>query len=184
MMGRRSRAPAAMERRVRVTKGVEIGRAVVVMRSRIGSGRSTMQRADAAHATSAVWAPSEGQVIRLGCLRVGGLRRTVGGIVGECGPCQGAHAFEILSAFALGEKAVMTDAMEAGGQDVQQVPPDELVRGKAHDAGASAAAMVPVGERDFVVANVHEPRIGDGGSMRVAGEIDQYALGPPNGGLA
>jgi hypothetical protein len=72
----------------------------------------------------------------------------------------------------------MTDAVEAVGQDVQQEPPDELVRGKPHDAFSPGAAIVLVGERHLVVVDGDEPRIGDRGAMRVAGEIGQYALGP------
>ena len=49
--------------------------------------------------------------------------------------------------------------------------------GEAHDAFATVATIVLVSERDFVVADGHQPRIGDGGSMRVAGEIGEHALG-------
>ena len=42
---------------------------------------------------------------------------------------------------------------------------------------ALAATIVLVGERDFIVADDYEPRIGDGGSMRVAGEIGEHARG-------
>ena len=72
----------------------------------------------------------------------------------------------------------MTDAVEAVGQDVEQEAPDELVRGKPHDAFSPGAAIVLVGERHLVVVDGDEPRIGDRGAMRVAGEIGQYALGP------
>ena len=51
------------------------------------------------------------------------------------------------------------------------------MRGEAHDAGAPAATIVLVGERDFIVVDDCEPRIGDGGAIRVAGEIGQDALG-------
>jgi hypothetical protein len=46
--------------------------------------------------------------------------------------------------------------MKAVRQDVHEEASDELMRGKAPDAGASAATVVPVGERDFVVDG-HEP---------------------------
>jgi hypothetical protein len=78
-----------------------------------------------------------------------------------------------LRLLAFGEKAVMTDPMEAVGQDVEQEASHELLRGKTHDAGAAAAAIVPVGERNFIVIDGHEPGISDGGSMRVAGETQR-----------
>ena len=77
----------------------------------------------------------------------------------------------------------MTDAMKAVGQDVQKKAPDELIAGEAHEAGASAAAVVPVGERNFLVIDGHEPGIGDGGAVRIAGEIGEHALGSAEGRL-
>ena len=77
----------------------------------------------------------------------------------------------------------MTDAMEAVGQDVEEKAADELVRAQAHDAAASAAAIVLVGERDLLVIDGHEPGIGDGGAVRVAGEIGEHALGSAEGRL-
>jgi hypothetical protein len=74
-----------------------------------------------------------------------------------------ADSREIEVASAFGEESVMTDAMEAVRQDVHEEAPDELMRGKTHDAGAPDAAVVPVGERDFIVIDGEEPRIGDGG---------------------
>ena len=100
-----------------------------------------------------------------------------GGLADRLGLKQAAQAREALASVALGEKAVVPDAVKAVGQDVEQETPDELVRGEAHDAGAPAATIVLVGERDFIVADDYEPRIGDGGSMRVAGEIGEHARG-------
>ena len=90
---------------------------------------------------------------------------------------QVAHAREGLASVAFGEEAVVTDAVEAVGQDVEEKAADELVRGKPHDAAAPAAAIVLVGERHLIVVDGDEPRIGDRRAMRVAGEIGQYALG-------
>ena len=51
------------------------------------------------------------------------------------------------------------------------------MRGKSHDAGAPAVAVVPAGECDFIVIHNEETGIGDRGSMRVASEIGEHALG-------
>ena len=110
-------------------------------------------------------------------MRVGGPRRAVGGLGGGPGARQVAHAREGLASVALGEKAIVTNAVEAVGQDVQQEPSDELVRGEAHDAAAAAAAIILVGERHVIVVDGDDPRIGDCGAMRVTGEIGQHALG-------
>ena len=59
----------------------------------------------------------------------------------------------------------MTNAMEAVGQDVEEEASHDLPSGKTHDAEAAAAAIVPIGERNFLVIDGHEPGIGDGGSM-------------------
>jgi len=85
-----------------------------------------------------------------------------------------ANAREVLASVAFGEEAVVTDAVEAVGQDVEEKASDELVRGEAHDARAPALPIVLVAEGDFVVGDVDEPGIADCGAR----------WGPPNGGLA
>jgi hypothetical protein len=131
---------------------------------------------DAAHETAA----NRADVESFAGVCVRGRGRWLGLIRGLVSPLdfeQRANAGEVLASIAFGEKAVVPDAVEAVGQDVQQETADELVWGEAHDAGAPAATIVLVGERDFIVVDDHEPRIGDGGSMRVAGEIGEHALG-------
>ena len=96
---------------------------------------------------------------------------------------QRANAGEVLASVAFGEEAVVPDAVKAVGQDVEEKAADELVRGKPHDAAAPAAAIILVGERHFIFVDGDEPRIGDRGAMRVAGEIGQHALGSAEGRL-
>ena len=133
----------------------------------------------AAHETAANRAEVEsfaGVCVRLWL----GRGRWLGLIRGLEGPLdfeQRANAGEALASIAFGEKAVVPDAVEAVGQDVQQEPSDELVRGEAHEAAAAAAAIIFVGERHMIVVDGDDPRIGDRGSMRVAGEIGEHALG-------
>ena len=104
-------------------------------------------------------------------------RRAVARPLASWGSEQIPDAREIEVAVALGEESVVTNAMEAVGQDVQRKASHELMRGEAHDAGAPAAAVVPVGEADFLVVDGKEPGIGDCRAMRVAGEIGEHALG-------
>jgi len=95
------------------------------------------------------------------------------GLAGRLDLKQVVHAREGLASVALGEEAVVTDAVEAVGEDVEKKAADERVRGKPHDAAATAAAIIFVGERHVIVVDGDEPRIGDRCAMRVAGEIGQ-----------
>jgi len=113
--------------------------------------------ADAPHETAAIRADSE----RLaGVFVVGGAR-----LAKRLDMKQVAHALEGLASVALGEKAVVTDAVEAVGQDVEEKAADELVRGKPHDDFAAAAAIILVGERHMIVVDGDESRIGDRRAM-------------------
>ena len=81
-------------------------------------------------------------------------------LIGENVAIVRSHRLEVLaakgerqSAIAVGQQTEVADLDEAGRQHVQQETTDELVRGEAHDAGAPAATIVLVGERDFVDAD-------------------------------
>jgi hypothetical protein len=52
---------------------------------------------------------------------------------------QGARLGDILDAAAIGEQAIMADAMKAAGQDMQQETADELVRIERHGLAARLA---------------------------------------------
>ena len=81
--------------------------------------------ADAAHETAAIRAESErlaGEFV--GLWLAGGVR-----LAGRLGLKQVAHVREGLVSVALGEEAIVTDAMEAVGQDMEEKAADELVRG-------------------------------------------------------
>lgn len=136
--------------------------------------------ADAPHETAAVRADSERLASVFVCLWLaGGVR-----LAGRLELKQAAHTRERLVSVALGKEAVVTDAMEAVGQDVEEKATDELVRGKPHDAAAAAAAIILIGERHLIVIDGDKSRIGDRRAMRVAGEMANTRSGPPKGGLA
>jgi hypothetical protein len=126
---------------------------------------------DAAHEAAAIRADGE-RFVRGLRLRLGTLRRGFAvGLVKQV-----AHVREGVASVAFGEEAVVTDAVEAVGQDVEEKAADELVRGKPHDAASASAAIVLVRERHMIVVDGDEPRVGDRRAVRVAGEIGQYAL--------
>ena len=108
--------------------------------------------ADAAHEAAAIRAEGErlAGFVRLGL--PGG-----GGLAGRPGLNEVAHVREGLASVAFGEEAIVTDAVKAVGQGVEEKAADELVRGKPHDAFAPAAAIVLVGERDMIVVDGDEP---------------------------
>jgi len=110
-------------------------------------------------------------------------RLSVGGLAGGSVAQQVAPAREGLASIALGEEAVVTDAVEAVGQDMEEKAAGELAWGKPHDAASAAAAIVLVGERHLIVVDGDEPRIGDRGAMGVAREIGQDAFGAAEGRL-
>src|ERR1700746_1310942 len=109
--------------------------------------------ADAPHDTAAI--PADG-AWRTGILALWVAVVDVG-LVGRLDLKQVAHASEGLASVALGEKAVMTNAVEAVGQNVEEKAADERVVGKPHDADAAAAAIILVGERHVIVVDGEEP---------------------------
>ena len=79
---------------------------------------------------------------------------------------------------AIGEEAVVTNAMKAVRQGVEQEAADELVGAPGHDLRLAVVAMVLPAERDFILGHGHQARIGDGDAMGVATEIGQHLFGP------
>jgi hypothetical protein len=65
-------------------------------------------------------------------------------------------------AMAIGEEPEVADAMEAGGQDVQEEPAHELARIERHDLAAAFLPIVLPEEADGGVGRGDEPAVGDG----------------------
>jgi len=92
---------------------------------------------------------------------------------------QGPKPVEIDRMGALGQQAVVSDAVEARGQDVQQEAAQELVGAEAHGpepdraGGGIGGAVVLPAEADGVVVHGDEAAVGDGGAVGVAGEIGE-----------
>lgn len=97
---------------------------------------------------------------------------------------QVAAVGELLRPVAIAEKAVVADAMEALGQDVQQEAANELVGRNGHDLLPIAVPVVLPAETHGVVLDVDEAVVGDGNAVRIAPDIVEYLGGPAKGGLA
>ena len=97
-----------------------------------------------------------------------------------------ASAFDVVGAGGLGEQAVVADAVQALGQDVDEEAADELVGCERHHLVAIGAfePIVLVFEADSVFVEREQPAIGDGDTVGVAGQISQYRLGSGEGPFA
>src|SRR5262249_9003552 len=76
---------------------------------------------------------------------------------------------DVVGASGVGEEAVVTDAMEAGGQDVDQKAADELVGGERHHLGpvAPVGAVILPPEGHAGVAEGDEAAVRDGDAVGV-----------------
>src|SRR5262249_50353822 len=86
--------------------------------------------------------------------------------------------FELVGAMAVGEQAVVTDAMEAGWEDVEQEAAHELADLEAHELAALMAvlAIVLPAETDMGRVEIEQTAVGDRDAMRIAREIGQDLL--------
>jgi hypothetical protein len=84
---------------------------------------------------------------------------------------------------AVCEEASVADAVEAGRQDMDQEPANELVRGQAHDLHSIAAlyAVILPSESHGVGIGTDEAVVGDRHPMGVSAEIGQHGLGATEG---
>src|SRR5215470_11663555 len=97
-----------------------------------------------------------------------------------------ADTRDVVGAGWAGQQAVVTDAMEALRQDMQQEAADELVGIERHRPvpfGTIAAVILPL-EGDTVVIERDQAAVGDGDTMGVAGEIAQHLRGSCEWGFA
>lgn len=84
---------------------------------------------------------------------------------------------------AVGQEAVVADAMEAVRQRVKQEPTDELVCREGHDLRAAVMAVVLPAESHMIVRNADQAGVGNRDTMGVAAEIGQHLLRTAEGGL-
>src|SRR5262245_47161288 len=67
-----------------------------------------------------------------------------------------ADAGELYRAITIGKEAVMADALEAVGQNVEQKAADELSRCKCHELDARAVAVVLPAEGNMIIGDLDE----------------------------
>jgi len=85
---------------------------------------------------------------------------------------------DTIPSLAIGEKAEVTHAVEAGGKHVKKKAPDELARVKAHDllAVATIATVVLPSEGNMVVIGLDDAAVSDGHTMGVTAEIGEHLV--------
>ncbi len=96
---------------------------------------------------------------------------------------QGADLGDVGLAGRTGQQAVMPDAVEVVGQDMDQEPADELGRGQSHDllAVAGLDAVILPAEGDGIGIGADQAGVRDRDPVGVAAEIGQHGLRPAEG---
>ena len=92
-------------------------------------------------------------------------------------PQQRAALREFLLPHAVGQEAEVPQPVEAVRRDVEHQPPQELDGIERQGAQAVAALVVLVAEGHLAVLQGHEPVVGDGHAMGIAGEVLEDMLG-------
>src|SRR5882724_6908678 len=90
---------------------------------------------------------------------------------------------EFLGAMAVGEQAVMPDAMGAVRQGMEQKAPDELVSVEGHDLRLAVMPVVLPAEANPAIHQADQAGIRYCDTVRVAAEIGQHLLGAAEGRL-
>jgi hypothetical protein len=90
---------------------------------------------------------------------------------------------ELFRAIPVGEEAVIANAHEALGKDVEKEASEELDGVKGHGALSALLSVVLVAEGDLAVVEGEESLVGDGDAVGVAGEVFEDLLGTAEGGL-
>ena len=96
-----------------------------------------------------------------------------------------ASGGDVALTVGVGEQSIVTDAVKARGQHVQQEATHELLGGHGHGFIASAPVLTIVlpAERDAAIVTSDEPRVCDRDPMGVAGQIGENLLRSCEGAL-
>ena len=66
---------------------------------------------------------------------------------------------------------------------MEQAPSQKFVGGHRHQPSLALVGIVSLAESDLAIGKVHDPVVGNGDAMRVAGQVVEDMFGPPNGRL-
>ena len=112
--------------------------------------------------------PQQGQVSKG---RGAGFPSRIGGRRGPRGRDQPAAEGGFRGAMTIAEKTVMTDAVKAVRQGVQQETPNELVGRQGHDFALVVVPVIAPAETNLLAGHIDQPAVRDGDAVRVAAEI-------------
>lgn len=101
----------------------------------------------------------------LGPMRGDGILELFGGRCLQWCVKQSATERELGGAPAVGEKAVVADAMKAVRQGVEQEATDELIGRKRHELGLAVMAVILPAEGDLGVGQADQAGVGDGDAV-------------------
>ena len=94
---------------------------------------------------------------------------------------QAATKVQFGGPLAVGEEAVMADAVEAVRQSMQQETADELIGIQGQGLGFATMTIVLPAEADRGLGHADKAAVGDGDTMRVASQIGQHLFGTAKG---
>ena len=95
------------------------------------------------------------------------------------------HSCDIVGPVCIGEEAIVADAVESVGQDMDQKAANELVSIERHQLVASVElgpVILPL-ESDAFAVEGDEPAVGNGNPVGVAGEVAEHSVGSAEGSL-
>ncbi len=84
---------------------------------------------------------------------------------------------QLLFAVSIAQEAVVADAVESTGENVEEESPDELLGRKRHDLLPIVVTIVPPVEADLPVSDTHDPMVGNRHPLCVAPDVVHYLLG-------
>jgi hypothetical protein len=90
---------------------------------------------------------------------------------------------QLLFAVSIAQEAVIANAVESTGENVEEESADELLGRESHDFLLIVVAVVPPVELDLPVFDIHDPMIGNRDPVRVAADVVHHLLGSGEGRL-
>lgn len=133
---------------------------------------SSFERLDDLHSAAAAWTGwrlvGRSDLVRIIVVVVRARRRRREQLAAKC---------NIVGAVAVGEQAVVPDAVKAVRQGVHQKAPDELARLERHRFTFAVLAIILPAEGHTTIGQRDQAAVGDGDAMSVAGEVGEHLLG-------